>query len=338
LLPIANGHAHDGLRAVTADIGDCARAGGREGRAMSVEAVQRPDRIAQGIGLVLVSVTAMAFADALVKRVSADLTVWQVFATRSTISVLVLAALAYATGLGFRLRAPGWSMLRSAFLVLCWITFYASLPVLKLSVAAVAVYTNPIMTALLSAVLIGEPVTRRQRLGVLLGFVGVVAILKPGTDDFSWFVILPLLAGGFYSLAVILTRSKCQDEAPLSLALALHALFAVTGIAATLLLAAIGLGAGTKAAYPFLVGDWMPMGRATWGLMIFLGVLSAAYFAGVARAYQIAPPSIIATFDYGYLVSAAIWGFVFFAETPSALTVVGMVLITIAGLLVAIRR
>ena len=64
-------------------------------------------------------------------------------------------------------------------------------------------------------------------------------------------------------------------------------------------------------------------------------MLSAAYFAGVARAYQIAPPSIIATFDYAYLISAALWGFVFFSETPDLLTLGGMVLITMAGLLVA---
>ena len=57
-----------------------------------------------------------------------------------------------------------------------------------------------------------------------------------------------------------------------------------------------------------------------------------------ARAYQIAPPQIIATFDYAYLVSAAIWGFVFFAERPDALTLLGMALITIAGLLAAERK
>ena len=78
------------------------------------------------------------------------------------------------------------------------------------------------------------------------------------------------------------------------------------------------------------------MGFQEWGLMAFLGALSAAFFLGVARAYQIAPPQIIATFDYGYLVSAALWGFVFFSEEPDLMTVLGMILITLAGLLVAV--
>jgi drug/metabolite transporter (DMT)-like permease len=79
------------------------------------------------------------------------------------------------------------------------------------------------------------------------------------------------------------------------------------------------------------------MDLRAWSLMALLGVLSAGYMVGVARAYQIASPSVIATFDYAYLVSAALWGLVFFAEKPDLLTMGGMILITLAGLLVAVR-
>jgi drug/metabolite transporter (DMT)-like permease len=280
----------------------------------------------------------MAFADALVKLVSADLTLWQVFAARSLVAVPILIALLLATGVSLKPRSWRWAFIRSALLVLTWLAYYAALPVLSLSVAAVAVYTGPIIIALLSAALIGEPVTGRQWGGVLLGFLGVIAILRPGTEAFSWFTLLPLLAAVLYALSMVLTRSKCQGEAPLALALALHGSFLFTGLIATVVLAVMGLGPGTKAAFPFLLGDWAPMGLREWGLLALLGILSAAYFAGVARAYQIAAPSIIATFDYAYLVSAAIWGFVFFAEKPDLLTIGGMILITVAGLLVAARR
>ena len=295
----------------------------------------RPDRTAQGVVIILASVLTMAFADAVVKLVSADLTVWQVFVARSAVAIPIMIALLLATGVGLKPRAPAWALVRSVLLLLTWLAFYAALPVLSLSVAAVAVYTNPIMIALLSAALIGEPVTGRQWGGVLLGFLGVIAILKPGTDAFSWFTLLPLLGAALYALAMVLTRSKCQDEAPLTLGLALHGSFLVAGLIAILVLTLIGLGADTQAAYPFLLGDWAPMGVREWGLMALIGALSAAYFVGVARAYQIAAPSIIATFDYAYLVSAALWGFVLFSEKPDAWTIGGMILITAAGLLVA---
>lgn len=279
---------------------------------MAISQETTPDRTAQGIIIILASVITMAFADAMVKLVSADLTLWQVFAARSLVAIPVMLALCLATGTSPTLRAPKWVLIRSVLLVLTWLAFYAALPVLSLSVAAVAVYTNPIMTALLSAALIGEPVTRREWGGVVLGFVGVIAILRPGTDAFSWFTLLPLLAAALYSLAMVLTRSKCRQETPLSMALNLHGSFLVTGLIATAVLAVIGLTSDTQASFPFLLGDWVPMGKREWALMALLGVLSAAFFAGVAHAYQIAAPSIIATFDYAYLVSAAIWGFVFF--------------------------
>jgi drug/metabolite transporter (DMT)-like permease len=219
--------------------------------------------------------------------------------------------------------------------VLTWLAFYASLPVLSLSVAAVAVYTNPIMTTLLAPALIGEPVGRRQWLGVLSGFLGVIAILKPGGDAFPWFTLLPLLGAAFCALAVVLTRSKCRDEAPLILALNLHGSFLVTGLMATAALALIGLDTEIKAAFPFLFGHWAPMGQREWGLMALIAALSVAFFIGAVRAHQIAPPPIIATFDYSYIVSAVVWGFVFFAETPDVSTIGGMILIAAAGLLVS---
>lgn len=295
----------------------------------------RADRTLPAIAIILASVLTMAFADAVVKLVSADLTVWQVFAARSLAAIPILLAFLLARGTRFKVKSPRWVLVRSALLVLTWLAFYASLPALSLSVAAVAVYTNPIMTALFSAALLGERVSGRQWGGVSLGFLGVAAVLRPGADAFSWFALLPLFAAACYALAMVLTRGKCRDDPPLVLSLNLHAGFLAVGLVVSAALAVLDLDDGAKAAMPFLLGDWAPMGARELGLMALLGALSAAYFIGVARAYQIAAPSIVATFDYGYLVSAALWGFVFFAEIPDSLTILGMVLITAAGLLVA---
>ena len=106
------------------------------------------------------------------------------------------------------------------------------------------------MIALLSAALIGEPVTGRQWGGVLLGFIGVIAILRPGTDAFSWFTLLPLLGSCLLCSCDGSTRGKCQEEGPLVLALALHGSFLVTGLIAAVVLALIGLGTDTQGNIP----------------------------------------------------------------------------------------
>ncbi|GFE63735.1 DMT family transporter [Litoreibacter roseus] len=302
---------------------------------MTQRAQGRSDRTGQGIVIILASVLTMAFADAVIKHVSTDLSVWQIFVCRSLIAIPVLIGALRVTGRRFAMHAPIWVVLRSGLLVLSWIAFYTSLSVLDLSVAAVAIYTNPILTALMSAELIKEPVGALRWAGVALGFVGVVAILRPGTEAFSWITLLPLLAAALYSLSMVLTRSKCQDETPMVLALSLHSAFLITGLIATLGLIVLGLPTAVQDIFPFVLGGWSGMTPTTWGLMAGLGILSALYFMGVARAYQIAPPAIIGTFDYAYLISAALWGYLFFSETPGPLTILGMILITCAGLLVA---
>ena len=155
-------------------------------------------------------------------------------------------------------------------------------------------------------------------------------------EAFSWLTLLPVLGAVFYALAMIITRSKCVDEAPLTLSLALNVSLMVTGLVATVALSILGLTEEDVSIYPFVLGSWADMGTGDWGLMALLGVLLVAYSVGVARAYQIAAPAVVATFDYAYLVSAALWGFVLFSERPDFMTILGMVLITAAGLLVVV--
>lgn len=298
-------------------------------------ALRNPDRTAQGIAIILASVTAMAFADAVVKLVSAEMSIWQVFVMRSLFALPCLVGLAYAGGGRLRARSPRWVIMRSLLILFCWMAFYTALPLLNLALAAVAVYTNPILTTLFSALFLRERVTTRQWCGVLLGFLGVAVVLKPGSDSFSWAILLPLIAATLYSLAAVVTRSKCRDEDAGAMAISLHLSFLVAGVCGTLVLLALGLDVAVVARHPFLFGDWGIMGGQAWGTMALLGVLSALFFLGVAKAYQIAPPQIIGVFDYGYLVSAAIWGLIFFGERPDRFTLLGMALIIAAGLLVA---
>jgi drug/metabolite transporter (DMT)-like permease len=147
-----------------------------------------------------------------------------------------------------------------------WIAYYASLPLLDLSVAAVALYTSPLLIALLSALVIGEPVGPQRWAAIAIGFAGVLAILRPGTDAFSWIMLLPILGAAFYAMAMILTRSKCLDETPLALALALNASLLAAGLI---------------------------MSGVLWALDLGPGVTAAVYGAGVAKAYQSAAPSIV---------------------------------------------
>jgi drug/metabolite transporter (DMT)-like permease len=312
---------------------------------MSVIAPQiRPDRALLGIALIVGSVFLMSLQDAIIKYASVDLPLWQIYVLRGAIAVpalLVVVAARRVRSLPFaqlvRRSLGPWVLARALLLVAMYVALYAAVPVLDLAMIAAAFYTGPLFITLLSALLLDEPVGRRGWLAVATGFAGVLAILRPGTAAFSGLAILPVLAGLFYALAAIITRSRCRSDPPLVLALSLNLALLATGLAASLALAVWSPGSDLIAVSPFLMGGWVGVGGAEWGFMMALAALIVGIAIGLAAAYQAAPPVTVATFDYSYLIFATIWGYAIFSQVPDPPTILGMMLIAGGGLLV-IRR
>lgn len=296
----------------------------------------RRDNAIAGVATMIVTAAAMAFGDALVKRISADLGLWQLFVLRSLFALPLLAILLAATGglAGWSRDALLWGGLRSLLLIGMWVSFYIALTMVDLATVATAYYMGPLFITLLSAWLAGERVGWRRWLAVCIGFSGVVLMLQPGEGTLEWPVVFAVLSGLFYALAAVLTRIRLSSERPLVLAASLNLAFLAVGVAGSLGLPLLALPQSLAANHPFLFGGWQVMSPVSWTAVAFLAVLIVGITTGVARAYQIAPSSLIATFDYTYLPFAALWGFVFFATVPDATTVAGMLLIGGAGLFV----
>jgi drug/metabolite transporter (DMT)-like permease len=218
-----------------------------------------------------------------------------------------------------------------------FISFYSGIPFLGLSTAAAGIYTAPIFITLLSAYAIGEPVGPRRWLAVVLGFAGVLFILQPGTEAFSLWTVLPVLGGFFYALTNVTTRSKCQDVPSAALSLSLNLALLLTGIVFSCAVIFWRPAGGLAGAFPYLFGGWSVIGAPEWAAIALLAGFVVAIQMALAGAYQAAPPSIVATFDYSYLIFAAIWDYLFFAIVPSGMTSLGMLLIVAAGALV-LRR
>jgi drug/metabolite transporter (DMT)-like permease len=79
------------------------------------------------------------------------------------------------------------------------------------------------------------------------------------------------------------------------------------------------------------------MAADEWLTMTVLATAIIIGSVGAAIAYQAGPSSVVSTFDFSYLAFAAVWGLVFFAEVPDAITITGIIMIAAAGIL-AVRR
>jgi drug/metabolite transporter (DMT)-like permease len=296
---------------------------------------QPRDNIPLAVSVIILTVLALSLGDALIKMTSGSFVIWQIFVLRSLIVIpVLLGVLAARSKGGIRLPdALGWVILRSLMLVGMWICYYLSLPELTLSAAAVAYYTLPIFITLFSAVFIGDRISRGGWAAVFIGFLGVLLILRPEAGDFNAYAILPLVSAMLYAGAVILTRTRCRQQDPIMLALALNTGFVLVG----------GLAAGIILTLPetarqgFLLAPWADMGPCEWLSMGLLAVAILTGSIGAAIAYQNGPPAMIGAFDFAYVGFAVLWGLVFFAEVPDMVSTLGMVLIVGAGIL-ALRR
>lgn len=275
--------------------------------------------------------------DVVFKLFSNELTLWQIFALRGLLAVPLLMGLSWVQGIRGGVLTDAlkmWPLIRAFFLTLLFVAFYAAVPFVSLSTLGAGTYIAPIFVTLLSAYAISEAVGRRGWTAVFIGFAGVILLLQPGTDAFSLWAALPVVGALFYALAHIITRTKCQSVPVATLALALKLVMMSTGLVVSGVLLVWRPGSGLDQSYPYIFGNWSAVGPSEWLILGILAVLAVVIGMGIAGAYQTAPPSIIATFEYSYLVFAAIWDYFFFAMAPNSVTVLGIFLIIGAGLLV----
>ncbi|MEC8919301.1 MAG: DMT family transporter [Pseudomonadota bacterium] len=295
---------------------------------------QRHDNHRQGVMLIVGSVCLLALSDALVKYLSAALSLWQLLAMASLVSIPIVAGCLVLRG-GLAALVPGkigWVMLRSLLLLAMWLLFYAALPLIPLATAAVGIYTTPLFIAMMASLMGDERLTLRRWAAIGIGFGGVLLVLRPGPGLVSVAICLPVAAACCYAVAMVLTRRHCAGERPLVLALGLNLSFALAGLVGSGLTATtIG---DTAVRQGFLSRQWQPLDIFEISLILVYALLMVTVNTGVARAYQIAPSSLVGTFDYAYLIFAIGWGFWLFGEVPDGPMLVGMAIILIAGWLV----
>ncbi len=301
---------------------------------------QRPQRVALGIGLIIATGFVISTQDVVFKLFSSTLSLWQIFTLRALLAMPLLFALALwrkeqRTSLQDAMQF--WPLMRSACLTMTFMLFYAAIAFLDLSTVGAANYIAPIFVTLLSAYFIGEAVSLRGWCAVILGFTGVLVLLQPGTDAFSFWAILPVIGALFYAFTHLITRSKCHDTSVTTLALSVNIVMLIAGVVMSGLVILWQPAPDLVQSYPNVLSGWSALDAIDWMVLGVLACFVVVLGMMLAAAYQVAPPATVATFEYSYLIFVALWDLLFFASPPSAMTLMGMVLIIGAGLLV-LRR
>lgn len=275
-----------------------------------------------GIGLVCITVFFFAVSDVIGKHLAMLYPVPVVMAARYIFSLLLLLGL-----MGPRLGRRLWRvnrfwlvLLRGSVLAVASLTMGHALRLMPVGETIAIMYLSPFAVMMLAIPLFGEKVSPAGWFLAILGFSGVLLILRPGGNLDPLGMVFALLNASCATVFHLMTRALSRTESAIAM------LFYVT---------LIGAGFFAISAVPYL--DGLAIERTDFLLMLaFGGTATLGHFL-FAAAYREAPASLIAPVNYLHLVWAGLLGWAVFGHVPDAITMAGMGLVIFAGVAIALR-
>lgn len=198
--------------------------------------------------------------------------------------------------------------------------FITGLRHLALADAVAIAFTGPLFITAMAPLVLGENVGWRRWLAVLVGFAGVLFMLRPGSEALQWAIVFPLGAAICGGLRDLITRRIAGTETTV----------AVLAVTTTVVLLA-GL-----ATAPFV--DWVQLRPADIATFAASGALIAVAHTLLIEAFRRGEATLVAPFKYSALLWATLIGYLMFDELPDTWTLVGAVVIVLAGLYVLHRE
>lgn len=271
----------------------------------------------RGAALMMASMAAFTINDTCVKALAGSLPLFQVIFLRGLLTTLLTAVLAWRLG-AFRGRIPprdrGLVALRLLAEIASAYFFLVALFNMPLANVTAILQSLPLVVTLSAALIFREPLGWRRMLAILVGLVGVLLIVRPGTEGFTIFSVYALLAVLFVTMRDLCTRRLSRDTPSML----------VTFLTSAAVMTTFGIASA--------FGDWVPVGQRE-GLLIlgaaffvFLGYLCSVM---VMRVGEIA---FVTPFRYTGLVWALLLGWLVFGDWPGTLTLLGAAIVVASGI------
>lgn len=279
--------------------------------------------------------------DMAIKLLSQDYPLYQIIFTRSVIAVAILlgVVMPLAGGLShLRTKFPGRHMLRGVLVVSSNMAFYLALNSIPLADATAIFFVSPLIIALFSVIFLNEKVGPHRWGAIAAGFVGVVIMIRPGTEAFSPVALLPLLAATAYAAMQTMTRRMGVSDSALTLSFYAQAVFLTFSAGFGLTLGDGAWDPGGEGSMNFLLRAWVLPQWSDVPLFAMAGVGTAIGGLLIAQAYRICESALVAPLEYVAMPMAIIWGVLVFGQWPEGIAWVGIGLILSGGLYMIIRE
>lgn len=211
---------------------------------------------------------------------------------------------------------------RGVLLVGAQLCFYTALANMNLATATTLAFSGPLFITILSIPMLGHKVGWWRGIAVVLGFVGVVLVMKPTADAFSVYALLPIGAAFFYALVSLSSRFFESSDST-----ALISVYASFAAAALLFFIAQ------------FTGHWASIATTSdWLWIVAMGITGGMAVFCLITAYRMAEPSSLSPFEYFGIPFSFVIGWMFFEEAPFDSLFPGVIFIVGGGLFVVWRE
>ena len=289
--------------------------------AKAAQLAEPDSNAALGIAYMVIAVGLFTIMDALVKWLGADYPTMQIVFFRSLFAFVPLGIFIMRTGslASLATKRPLGHVLRSFIGLAALSSFfycYAHMPLAN--VVAIA-FAAPLFITALSVPLLGEAVGPRRWSAVVVGFVGVMIMVRPDSGVFEGVALIALAGSVFYALAMIFVRKLSKTET--SAAIVFYYSLASTVVAGA-----------------FLPFQWVTPGLGDLGLLVAVGLVGGVAQIFMTNAFRNAPAAVIAPFDYTTMIWASLLGFFIWGEVPGNHIWLGVAIVTASGLYIVHRE
>ncbi len=274
----------------------------------------------RGIVFILISGIFLSLNDAISKSLVAHYPAGQIlFVSGTTVAILTWAILRFHIGTGVVINNWPWHVSRGLLFAIASYAFVVSLKFLPLAEVVCIAFAGPLIMTVLGKFYLKEQVGIYRMSAVLLGFVGVVIIIEPGSINFQWILLLPLVVALGDAARDVLTRKMAPTESTLSI------------VFSTSLVLALVMSLT-------LFGEWNVIELKHGFRFGLSAVMTVASYIFMVEAYRHSPTVVIAPFRYFQIIWGILAGLLIWGEVPKTTIYIGLIFTVGSGIFIAIRE
>ncbi|MDE0309440.1 MAG: DMT family transporter [Acidiferrobacterales bacterium] len=284
--------------------------------------------MARAMTMMLLAMVILPGMDAVAKWLSGTVSSGQVSAARFIFQTLFLLPFIFLARGKWLTPNVLLHVARGVLIASATVLFFSGLAYLPIADSLALFFIEPMLVTLLSVALLRESVGWRRFTAILIGFLGAMIVIRPSFVSVGWAVLYPITAALCFSFYILLTRMLAVKDDPIRMQF-------FAGVFGGLAIS-LALVIGTQNDIAIFTASWPTVHEFL--LLGLLGLVGTVGHLLVVLAFQRAPISVLAPFQYVEIISGTVLGLWLFGDFPEPLTWLGIALIVATGIYIFHRE